>query len=94
MADKEIFSKEIKGKLKDWSRIIDELRAVGEEKLRNDGEDFIAHCDKIHMIHNKYIEARQELEALAKTDNATWEKHRANIKIIMDELNCLWETLF
>lgn len=94
MADKEIFQKEIGSKLKQWSKIIDELRAVGEEKLRSNSEDVVSHCDKIHMIHNKYLEARQEFEELAKTDNAEWEKHRANIQRIIDEMNRLWETIF
>lgn len=94
MADKETFQKEIRAKLKEWSKIIDELRALGEEKLKSGSEDLVAHCDKMHMIHNKYLEARQELEKLAKTDNASWEKHRTNIQITMDELNRLWETIF
>ena len=94
MIDKEIFQKEIGAKLKEWSKIIDELRAVGEKKLRSSSKDLVAHCDKINIIHNKYLEARQELEELTKTDDATWEKHRANIENIMDELNRLWETIF
>ncbi|MFA5183252.1 MAG: hypothetical protein WC405_18200 [Syntrophales bacterium] len=94
MVKKETVQKEISAKLKEWSRIIDELRAQGEKKLRSDSENLVAHCAKIHKIHHKYLEARQELEELAKTDDATWEKHRANIQRIMDELNRLWQTLF
>ena len=94
MIDKEIFQKEIGAKLKEWSKIIDELRAVGEKKLRSSSNDLVDHCDKIHIIHNKYLEAIQELEELTKTDDATWEKHRANIQNIMDELNNLWKILF
>ena len=72
MADKETFQKEIRAKLKEWSKIIDALRALGEEKLKSGSEDLVAHCDKMHMIHNKYLEARQELKKLAKTNNASW----------------------
>jgi hypothetical protein len=94
MADRETLLKDIKAKLKEWSKIIDELRAVGEKKLRSSSKDLVAHCDKIHIIHNKYLEARQELEKLTKNDDATWEKHRVNIQNIMDELNNLWKILF
>ena len=84
MADRETFQKEIRAKLKEWSKIIDELRALGEKKLKSDSEDLVAHCDKIHMMHNKYLEARQELKKLSTINDATWEKHRGNIRRIMD----------
>ena len=72
MADKETFQKEIRAKLKEWSKIIDALRALREEKLESGSEDLVAHCDKMHMIYNKYLEARQELKKLAKKNNASW----------------------
>jgi DNA repair exonuclease SbcCD ATPase subunit len=94
MADKTTFQKEIEAKLKELSKIINELRAEGEKKLKSGSEDLIDHCDKIQMLGNKYLEAREELKKLAKTDEATWEKHKANIQRIMDDLNHLWGTLF
>ena len=94
MADKATFQKEIEAKLKEWNKIIDELRAEGEKMLRNESEDLIDHAEKSQMIYNKYLEARQELEKLTKTDDSTWEKHQANIKRIMDELDYLWASCF
>lgn len=94
MADKETFQKEIRAKLEEWKRIIDELRAEGQKMLESDNIDLINHANKGQMIHKKYLEARQEMEELAKADNATWEKDRTNIQKIMNELNRLWETMF
>jgi hypothetical protein len=94
MADKTTFQKEIEAKLKEWGKIIDELRTEGEKKLKSGSKDLIDHCNKIQMFRNKYLEVREELKALAKTDVAAWEKHKANIHRIMGELNHLWGTLF
>ncbi len=94
MADKETFQKDIRAKLTGWSKIIDELRAEGEKMLVSDSGDLINYADKGQMIFKKYLEARQEMQELTKADNATWEKHRANIEKIMDDLNCLLERLF
>ena len=94
MADKETFQKEMRAKLKEWNKQIDELRAEGEKMLESDNGDLINHANKGQMIFQKFLEARQEMEELAKADNATWEKHRTNIEKIMDDLNCLWEKLF
>ena len=94
MADKETFQKEIKAKLEKWNRIIDELRAEGQKMLESDSRDLIDHAGKGQIIYKKYLEARQEMEELAKADNATWEKHRTNIQKIINELNRLWETMF
>ncbi len=94
MTDKETFQKEMQVKLKNWSKIIDELRAEGEKMLENDSGDLINYANKGQMILQKLLEAKQEMQELAKADNATWEKHRANIEKIMDDLNCLLERLF
>ena len=93
MADKETFQKEMQVKLQDWSKIIDEPRAEGEKMLENDSGDLIKYANKGQMILQKFLEARQEMQELAKADNATWEKHRKNVEKIMDDLNCLWERL-
>ncbi len=98
MADKETFQKEMKAKLKYWSRIIDELRASGEEKVMSDrlisaSEQFIAYCNKGNMLLNKYLEAKQKLAELAKMENAEWEKHAANIESIMKQLDHLLEAM-
>ena len=94
MADKETFQKEMQVKLKDWSKIIDELRAEGEKLLENDSGDLINYADKGQMILQKFLEAKQEIAELAKADNATWEKHRTNIENILNDMNCLWENYF
>ena len=94
VADKETFQKEIRAKLTAWNKIIDELRAEGEKMLENDNGDLINYANKGQMILKKFLEAKQEMEELAKADNATWKKHRSNIEKIMDDLNCLWERLF
>jgi len=94
MADKETFQKEIRVKLKEWNRIIDELRAEGQRMLESDSIDLINHANKGQIVYKKYLEARQAMEELAKADNTTWEKHRTNIQKIMNELNRLWETMF
>ena len=94
VADKETFQKEIRAKLKEWNKIIDELRAEGEKMLESDSGDLINYANKGQMILQKFLEAKQEMAELAKADNATWEKHRTKIEKIMDDLNCLWESLF
>jgi len=94
MIDKETFQKEIRAKLEEWNRIIDELRAEGQKMLESDSRDLIDYAGKGQIIYKKYLEARQEMEELAKADNATWEKYRPNIQKIMNELNRLWETMF
>jgi len=94
MADKETFQKEIRAKLEEWNRIIDELRAQGQKMLESNSIDLIDHANKGQIIYKKYLEARKEMEELAKADNTTWEKHRTNIQKIMIELNRLWETMF
>jgi hypothetical protein len=99
MDDKETFKKEMRAKLKQWSRIIDELRASGEEKvmgdrLISDSKDFIAYCHKGNMLLNKYLEAKQKLEELAKMENGKWEKLAADIEGIMKQLDHLLENLF
>ena len=94
MADKETFQKEIRAKLKEWNRIIDELRAEGQKMLESDSTDLINHANKGQIIYKKYLEVRQAMEELAEADNTTWEKHRTNIQKIMNELNRLWETMF
>jgi hypothetical protein len=98
MADKETFQKEMRVKLKQWSKIIDELRASGEEKvmsdrLISDSKDFIAYCDKGNMLLNKYLEAKQKLEELAEMDDATWEKHASDIESIMKQLDHILEAM-
>jgi hypothetical protein len=92
MADKETFQKEMGAKLKEWSKIINELRAAGEEKLCSHSADFNAFSAKGIMIYNNYLEARQKLEELAKIDDATWEKHASDIESIMKRLDHLWKT--
>ena len=94
MSDRETFQKEIGAKLKEWNKIIDELRSEGQEMLENDSGDLINYANKGQMILQKFLEAKQEMAELAKADNATWEKHCTNIKKILDDLNCLWERLF
>jgi hypothetical protein len=98
MPDKETFQKEMRAKLKHWSRIIDELRASGEEKvmgnrLISDSEEFIAYCNKGNMLLNKYSEAKQKLEELGKIKNAEWEKHAADIESIMKQMDHLLEAM-
>jgi hypothetical protein len=98
MTDKETFQKEMRAKLKQWSRIIDELRASGEEKVMGDGligdsKDFVAYCNKGNILLNKYLEAKQKLEELAKMDDGNWEKHAADIEGIMKTLDHLLETM-
>ena len=92
MTDKVIFHKEISAKLKEWNRIIAELRAEGEKMFESDSDDLIDLANKGQMILNKYLEARQELEELSKADDATWEKHQANIQKIMGDLDYLWSS--
>ena len=92
MTDKETFQKEMRAKLKQWGRIIDELRASGEEKvmgdrLISDSKDFIAYCNKGNMLLNKYLEARRKLEELAKIENKKWEKHALDIENTMKQLD-------
>ena len=98
MADKDIFQKEMRAKLKQWSRIIDELRASGEEKvmsdrLISDSEEFIAYCNKGNMLLNKYSEAKQKLEELAKIENEKWEKHVLDMENTMKQLDQLLDEL-
>ena len=96
MADKEAFQKEMKAKLKKWSRIIDELRAEGEamDKPITPSQDFNSFRKSGIMIYDNYLEARRKFEELAKTDDATWERQASDIKNIMKRLDQLWETLF
>jgi hypothetical protein len=99
MGDKETFQKEMRAKIKQWSRIIDELRASGEEKvmserLISDSKDFIAYCNNGKMLLDKYLEAKQKLEALAKIENGEWEKHATEIEEIMKTLNNLLKAMF
>ena len=98
MADKETFQKEMRAKLKKWGRIIDELRASGEEKVMShrrisDSKDFIAYCNNGNMLLNKYLEAKRKLEELAKMEHGKWEKPAADIEVIMKQLDHLLETL-
>ena len=98
MPDKETFQKEMRAKLKQWGKIINELRASGEEKvmshkLISDSKDFIAYCNKGNMLLNKYLEAKQKLEELAKMENGKWEKHAADIESIMKQLDHLLEAM-
>jgi hypothetical protein len=60
MLDKETFQKEMRAKLKRWGRIIDELRAGGEEKVMSErlisgSKYFIAYCNKGKMLENVII---------------------------------------
>jgi hypothetical protein len=41
MADRETLLKDIKAKITEWSIIIGELRAVGEDKLRSSSKDLL-----------------------------------------------------
>jgi hypothetical protein len=98
MADKETFQKEIRAKLKQWGRIIDELRAGGEEKVMSDrlisgSKDFIAYCNKGKMLQDKYLEARRKLEELSKIENDKWEKHALDIDHTMKQLDQLLNEL-
>ena len=94
MIDKETFQKEMRDKLKKWSKIIDELRAEGEQMVINDSKEFNSFRDKGIMIYNNYLEARRKLEELAKIDDETWAEHASEIESIMKRLDHLWETLF
>ncbi len=94
MTDKATFQKEIEAKLKEWKSIIAELRAEGEKMLESDSGGLLNLANKGQMILNKYLEARQELEKLSRADDATWEKHQANIQKIMDDLDYLWSSYF
>ena len=96
MADKEAFQKEMRDKLRRWSRIIDELRAEGEDmdKPLTRSQDFNSFRKNGLMIYDNYLEARRKLEEIAKMDDATWEKHTSDIETIMKRLDHLWETLF
>ena len=94
MIDKETFQKEMRDKLKRWSKIIDELSAEGEQMVEKDSKEFTTFRDKGIMIYNNYLEARQKLEELSKMDDATWEKHASEIESIMKRLDNLWETMF
>ena len=99
MTDKETFQKEKRAKLKQWGKIINELRASGEEKVMShrpisDSKDFIAYCNKGNMLLNNYLEAKQKLEELGKMEDAKWEKPAADIEVIMKQLDHLLETLF
>jgi hypothetical protein len=98
MPDKETFQKEMRAKLKQWGRIIDELRAGGEEKvmsdrLISDSKDFIAYCNKGNMLLIKYLEAKKKLEELAKIENEKWEKHALDIKNTIEQLDQLLDEL-
>ena len=93
MIDNETFQKKMRDKLKKWSRIIDELRAEGEQMVINDSKEFNTFRDKGIIIYNNYLEARRKLEELAKIDDATWEKHALEIESIMKRLDNLLETL-
>jgi hypothetical protein len=94
MPDKETFQKEMRAKLKQWGRIIDELRAGGEEKvmserLISDSKDFIAYCNKGNMLLNKYLEAKRKLKELATIENDNWEKHALDMKNTIEQLDQL-----
>ena len=93
MIDKETFQKEMRDKLKKWSKIIDELRAEGEQMVINDSKEFNTFRDNGIIIYNNYLEARRKLEELTKMDDATWEKHALEIESIMKRLDNLLETL-
>ena len=96
MIDKETFQKEMKAKLKQWSRIIDELRAEGEDKDKpiTPSQDFNSFRKKGIIIYDNYVEARQKFEELSNTDNITWERQASEIESIMKRLDHLLETLF
>jgi sigma54-dependent transcription regulator len=96
MADKETFQKEMRAKLKQWSRIIDELRAEGEDKDKpiTPSQDFNSFRKKGIIIYDNYLEARRKFEELANTDDATWARQASEIENIMKRLDHLWETLF
>jgi hypothetical protein len=96
MVDKETFQKEMKTKLKQWSRIIDELRAEGEnlDKPITPSQDFNSFRNRGIMIYDNYLEARRKFEELAITDDATWERQASDIENILKRLDHLWETLF
>ena len=96
MIDKETFQKDMRDKLKKWSRIINELRAEGEDKDKpiTPSQDFNSFRKKGIMIYDNYVKARQKFEELSKTDDASWEKHASEIESIMKRLDHLWETLF
>jgi len=94
MTDKATFHREIEAKLKEWNSIIAELRAEGEKMLESDSGGLINLANKGQMILNKYLEARQELKKLSNADDATLEKHQANIQKIMDDLDYLWSIYF
>ena len=94
MTDKATFHREIEAKLKEWNSIIAELRAEGEKMLESDSGGLINLANKGQMILKKYLEARQELKKLSNADDATLEKHQANIQKIMDDLDYLWSIYF
>ncbi len=96
MTDKESFQKEIRAKLKQWSRIIDELRAEGEDKDKpiTPSQDFNSFSKNGIIIYDNYLEARRKFEELSKMDDATWERQASDIENIMKRLDQLWETLF
>jgi hypothetical protein len=96
MIDKETFQKEMRDKLKKWSRIIDELRAEGEDKDKpiTSSQDFNSFRKSGIMIYDNYLEARRKVEELTKADDATWERQASDIENIMKRLDQLWETLF
>jgi hypothetical protein len=94
MPDKETFQKETRAKLKEWSKIINELSAEGEEKLINRSRDFNRFCKKGITIYDCYLEARRKFKEFAKTDDATWERQASDIENVIKELDHLWESLF
>jgi hypothetical protein len=94
MPDKETFQKEIRAKLKQWRKIIDELSAEGEEKLINRSRDFKSFSKKGITIYDSYLEATRKFEEFAKADDATWEIQASDIKDAIKQLDHLWETLF
>ncbi len=94
MPDKETFQKEISAKLKEWSKIINELSAEGEEKLINRSRDFNSFSKKGITIYDTYLEARRKFEEFAKTDDATWERQASDIQNVIKKLDQLWKTLF
>ena len=96
MADKETFQKEMRAKLRQWGRIIDELRAEGEDKDKpiTPSQDFNSFRKRGIMIYDNYLEARRKFEELAKIDDATWERQASDIENIMKRLDQLWKKLF
>ncbi len=96
MADKETFQKEIRATLKGWSRIIDELRAEGEDmdKPLTHSRDFNRFCKKGITIYETYSEARRKIEEFAKSDDAAWEEKASEIENVIKQLDHLWETRF